>query len=83
MDRVERMMELLITDHVKFSDEHKQLLTAQIVLTDRMDRLTTTMQELAEAQKRTDQQMKDSYGRLGILIRMMDEFIRRNGSKTP
>jgi hypothetical protein len=22
MDRVERMMELLITDHVKFSDEH-------------------------------------------------------------
>jgi hypothetical protein len=83
MDRVERMMELLITDHVKFSDEHKQLLTAQIVLTDRMDRLTTTMQELAEAQKRTDQQMKDSDGRLGILIRMMDEFIRRNGSKAP
>jgi hypothetical protein len=83
MDRAERMMELLITDHVKFSDEHKQLFTAQVVLTDRMDRLTTTMQELAEAQKRTDQQMKDSYGRLGILIRMMDEFIRRNGSKTP
>lgn len=83
MDRVERMMELLITDHVKFSDEHKQLLTAQVVLTDRMDRLTTTMQELAEAQKRTDQQMKDSDGRLGILIRMMDEFIRRNGSKAP
>ena len=83
MDRVERMMELLITDHVKFSDEHKQLLTAQVVLTDRMDRLTTTVQELAEAQKRTDQQMKDSDGRLGILIRMMDEFIRRNGSKAP
>ena len=83
MDRVERMMELLITDHVKFTDEHKQLLTAQVVLTDRMDRLTTTMQELAEAQKRTDQQMKDSDGRLGILIRMMDEFIRRNGSKAP
>ena len=39
--------------------------------------------ELAEAQKRTDQQMKDSDGRLGILIRMMDEFIRRNGSKAP
>jgi len=83
MDRVERMMEPLITDHVKFTDEHKQLLTAQVVLTDRMDRLTTTMQELAEAQKRTDQQMKDSDGRLGILIRMMDEFIRRNGSKAP
>ena len=76
MDRVERMMELLITDHVKFSDEHKQLLTAQVVLTDRMDRLTTTMQELAEAQKYTNQQMKETDERLGILIRMMDEFIR-------
>jgi hypothetical protein len=69
MDRVERMMELLITDHVKFSDEHKQLLTAQVILTDRMDRLTTTMQELAESQKHTDE-------RLGILVHMMDEFIR-------
>ena len=69
MDRVERMMELLITDHVKFSDEHKQLLTAQVVLTDRMDRLTATMQELAEAQKHTDEQM-------GVLVHMMDGFIR-------
>ena len=69
MDRVERMMEMLITDHVKFSDEHKQLLTAQVVLTDRMDRLTTTMQQLAEAQKHTDE-------RMGVLIDMMDGFIR-------
>jgi hypothetical protein len=83
MDRVERMMEMLITDHIKFSDEHKQLLTAQVVLTDRMDRLTTTMQELAEAQKHTDQQMKESDERLGILTRMMDEFIRRDRSKSP
>jgi len=82
MDRVERMMEMLITDHVKFSDEHKQLLTAQVVLTDRMDRLTTTMQEVAEAQKHTDQQMKESDERLGILTRMMDEFIRRDRSKS-
>jgi len=69
MDRVERMMELLITDHVKFSDEHKQLLTAQVVLTDRMDRLTITMQELAEAQKHTDE-------RMGVLVHTMDGFIR-------
>jgi hypothetical protein len=69
MDRVERMMELLITDPVKFSDEHKQLLTAQVVLTDRMDRLTTTMQELAEAQKHTDE-------RMGVLVHTMDGFIR-------
>jgi hypothetical protein len=83
MDRAEQMMEMLITDHVKFTDEHKQLLTAQVVLTDRMDRLTTTMQELAESQKHTDQQMKESDERLGILTRMMDEFIRRDRSKSP
>jgi hypothetical protein len=76
MDRVERMMELLITDHAKFSDEHKQLLTAQVVLTDRMGRLTTTTQELAEAQKYTNQQMKETDERLGILIRTMDGFLR-------
>lgn len=69
MDRVERMMEMLITDHVKFSDEHKQLLTAQVVLTDRMDRLTITMQELAEAQKHTDELMS-------VLVHMTDGFIR-------
>ncbi len=69
MDRVEQMMELLITDHVKFSDEHKQLLTAQVVLTDRMDRLSTTRQELAESQQHTDE-------RMGVLVHMMDEFLR-------
>jgi hypothetical protein len=80
MDRVERMLELLITDHVKFGDEHKQLLTSQILLTDRMDRLTTTVQELAEVQKTTseklNEQMKETDERLSILVRMMDEFIR-------
>jgi hypothetical protein len=69
IDRIERMMEMLITDHVKFSDEHKQLLTAQVILTDRMDRVTITMQELAEAQKHTDE-------RIGVLVHMMDGFIR-------
>ena len=82
MDRVERMMEVLTTDHVKFGDEHKQLLTAQVILTDRMDRLAITMQELAESQKQTDQQMKESDERLGILSRMMDEFIRRDRPKS-
>ena len=37
LDRVEGLMALLIEDHVRFSDEHKQLLTSQILLTDRVD----------------------------------------------
>jgi ABC-type molybdate transport system ATPase subunit len=82
MDRVERMMEMLSNDHVKFSDHHRQLLSAQVVLTDRMDRLTTTMQELAESQMRTDQQMKETGERLGIVIRRMDLSIRRDEPKS-
>jgi hypothetical protein len=69
LDRLEGMMELVIADHVKFSDEHNKLLTSQILLTDRMDKLTGTMQELADSQKHTDENM-------GVLIQMMDEFIR-------
>jgi hypothetical protein len=72
MDRIERTLEMLVADHVAFRDEHKQLLTSQILLTDQMDKLTGTMQELAESQKATD-------GRMTVLIGMMDTFIRERG----
>ena len=88
MDRLENLMELVIADHVKFADEHNKLLTAQVVLTDRMDKLTIridqltvrmdkltgTMQELAESQRGTD-------ARLNIVVQMMDNFIRDRGDK--
>jgi methyl-accepting chemotaxis protein len=48
LDRMEGLMELLIEDHVKFRDEHKSLLTSQILLTDRVDRLAATTGNLAE-----------------------------------
>jgi len=83
LERVEKLMELLIDDHLRFSDEHRQLLTSQVLLTDRMDRLTITMQELAEAQKVTGDQMKETDERLSILIRMMDDFIRRRDKDKP
>jgi hypothetical protein len=72
MDRIERTLEMLVADHIAFRDEHKQLLTSQILLTDQMDKLTGTMQELAESQKATD-------GRMTVLIGMMDTFIRERG----
>ena len=72
MDRLEKLMELVITDHVKFADEHNKLLTSQVLLTDRMDRLAISLQELAESQKHTDE-------RMGVLIQMMDTFIRERG----
>jgi hypothetical protein len=46
LDRMEGLMQLLIDDHLKFSDEHKSLLTSQILLTDRMGKLVGTVDTL-------------------------------------
>jgi hypothetical protein len=80
MDRLENLMELLIDDHLAFTDEHKRLLAAQVVL-------TGTIQELAEAQKRTEQRMKElseaadermkaTDERLNALIGVVDGLVR-------
>ncbi len=66
MDRLENLMDLLSTDHLAFTDEHKRLLAAQVVL-------TGTIQELAEAQKRTDQQMKELSAAADEPMRELDE----------
>lgn len=51
--------------------EHKQLLTAQILLADHVDKLAVRIDEFALAQKETE-------GRLTILMGTMDEWIKRN-----
>ena len=76
LDRLEGLMALLIDDHVQFREEHKRLLTAQVVLTDRMDRLTQTMTELAEAQKSTDE-------KLHALIGVVDDLVRKRPPQLP
>jgi hypothetical protein len=74
LDRLEGLMALLIEDHVRFSDEHKQLLTSQIVLTDRVDKvartLDTAIKELSASQQHTDE-------RLNALIAVVDDLVRR------
>lgn len=81
LDRIEKALELLIDDHVQFREEHKMLLAAQVVLTDRLDRfvkenadaqkrIDQKLAELAEAQKLTDQ-------KLAALIEIADDLIRR------
>ena len=36
LDRIEGLLEVLVNEHIQFADEHKRLLTAQVVLTDRI-----------------------------------------------
>ncbi len=69
--RLEQFVEVLTNEHIQFAEEHKRLLTAQVVLTDRMDKL-------AQAQARTDEQLRDTDKRLGVLMQMMDEWIKRH-----
>ena len=45
LDRMEGLMSLFIEDHVRFDDEHKRLLTAQVVLTDRVDKLAIEVEK--------------------------------------
>lgn len=72
--RLEDFVEVLASEHIHFAGEHKRLLTAQVVLTDRMDQLTRRMQDgftrLSEAQAHTEE-------RIGILMQMMDDWIKR------
>jgi hypothetical protein len=62
LDRLEALIEVLVNRHLEFEQEHKQLLTAQVVLTDRVDRI-------AEAHIETTE-------KLNALISIVDEFIR-------
>jgi uncharacterized protein YoxC len=88
MDRLEKLMDLLITDHLTFSDEHRKLLTAQVVLTDRVDKLAdkvdklaVSVQELRDAQKHTDEAQKQADERMSALIAIVDELIRNRPSQ--
>ena len=81
LDRIEKVLELLIDDHVQFREEHKLLLTAQVVLTDRLDRLAQTVaqskKDSDERLKATDERLRATDERLNALITIVDGLIRR------
>jgi hypothetical protein len=62
LDRMEGLMQLLIDDHLRFSDDHKRLLAAQVLQSESIEKLTA-------AQRLTDE-------RLNALILMVDDLIR-------
>jgi hypothetical protein len=48
LDRIEQALELLISDHVQFREEHKKLLTAQVLLTGQVQRIGEQVERLTE-----------------------------------
>ena len=57
----------LFEAHDEFQRDHKLLLTAQILLTDRLDKLVAS----------TNERNRDTDARLNILVHMFDDWIRR------
>ena len=72
LNRLEGFMALLIEDHLQFREEHKLLLTSQVLPTDRVDKLAITLdtaiKELSAAQRQTDD-------RLNALISVVDDIV--------
>jgi len=76
LDRLEAVVEALVNRHVEFEQELRQLLTAQVVLTDRLDRLTSRVDRIAEKVDRIAESQLETNEKLNALISNMDEFIR-------
>jgi hypothetical protein len=83
LDRMEKLMELLIQDHLAFRDEHRQLLTAQVVLTDRVDKLTQRMDKGAERMDRLAETSQRADERMDALIAVVDGIVRRQPPQLP
>ncbi len=82
LDRIEGLVEVLVNRHIEFEEEHKKLLIAQVVLTDRIDKLTDRVDKLAASTKEGfaehKQAMRDFDERLNALIAFIDGQTGRN-----
>ena len=70
LDRLEAFSETLLQEHIAFAEEHKKLLTAQVVLNDQLQSLSALQKDLAQSQKHTDE-------RMNALITVVDDLIRK------
>jgi len=82
LDRIEGLIEVLVNEHIEFAREHRQLLTAQVVLTDRMDKLTDRLDRLAVQVSELSKVQKHGDERLNALIVTVDGMIRNRPSQT-
>lgn len=62
VDRIEQLMEVLLTRHLDFEEEHKKLLTAQVLL--------------ADAQRKTEESLVHLSSRVDALVNVVDDIVR-------
>ena len=76
LDRVERILEVIINTHVDMQQDIKIVLRSQVHMSDSLEQLTNRVTELAEAQKRTEESLQHTDARMGALILTVDEIFR-------
>jgi hypothetical protein len=83
LDRMEELLHVLINEHIDFREEHRELLKAQVVLYD-------SVQKLADAQRKTEEKLtevatrheeltvaqRNADDRMAALILTVDDIIR-------
>ena len=74
LDRIEGLVEVLVNEHIQFAEEHKKLLIAQVVLTDRLDRLSNRVDKLALAQAES---RRDFDERINALIAVVGGLVHK------
>jgi hypothetical protein len=73
LDRLEGLVEVLVNEHIAFAEEHKLLLTSQVLMTDSIRELTGRVKDLAAEVAESHKSIDD---RLSALIQIVDGLIR-------
>jgi len=83
LDRIERALELLISDHEQFRQDLKQLLIAQVLMQDNLEKLTKRAEEntrqleiVRERDRDQDKRITALDERVDKLVVAIGEFIR-------
>ena len=74
LDRIERALELLVSDHEQFRHDHQQLLTAQVLQKDSIDGL---LQISREHSRQLGEQHKPRLDQLDKLVSTIGELIAK------
>ena len=85
LDRIEKILEVLANVQQDMQQEHQMLLRAQIVLGEVVTKLSEKVDKLADEHKalskETNERFRDTDERLGALIKIVDELVRRPGGR--
>jgi septal ring factor EnvC (AmiA/AmiB activator) len=81
LDRIEQALEMLIADHEQFRADHKQLLTAQVLQSEEIDKLLKVTQEHTRQIEAERLARKESISaldqRVADLVRAIGDLIAR------